>query len=299
MPEFKRLSDVANQVLEVFTLRIRDAFIQDGILTIQLPGDPEVITSAKERILHGQSIDSAWIQNQLSQLGSSSKVVVADDQHPLDIASCDICIVLIIGEQRYVVGILRDKWPEGYLAPGGCPKSFNELLNPESVAEREAGEELIITNSSDSPSCYIFRETSEREKDEILLALDSFRVKDISKFVQLSHRKIASVIGHAKSLVIWQNGRRISWTNDANITITPLSGLVSVTYYWEINLPMPLNKLRLFDGERLPNGSFLGRAVQLKQKDKVKAIFVKGIDIFNKTWQGSMMASRIRDPKNL
>ncbi|MFA6436831.1 MAG: hypothetical protein WC242_01780 [Candidatus Paceibacterota bacterium] len=308
---FKQLSEVTGQRVDLLTVRTTNASVFQNQLVVHLNPDPEVLTTSRERREHGQSDNHEWLKSQIKKVESSSSIAiinVADQDHPLEVVTGDVCVVLVVEGKRYIVSLLRDIWPVGWLSPGGCPRSFIELLNIVAVAEREACEELIIADTDINIYVLDSPQNVARHK-EILRILGLYEHKQKFHFLCTAQvRELSPYPGHANRLTIYQGGEQLCDIGNLNLSIDPVTASVAATLYWEIELPIPLSKLRLFDGELLPDGSLLGRPVRLTQKialaeapsndkDEVAALFYRGINVLNTSWLSPTMASRIVDPK--
>jgi len=309
---FRQLSEVAGQRVDLLTVRTTNASVFQNQLVVHLNLDPEVLTTSRERREHGQIDNHDWLRRQLEKVAQSSTMTtipVADllTYHPLEILTGDICVILIIEGKRYVVSFLRDIWPVGWLSPGGCPKSFTELLNIVAVATREICEELIITDSDDNVYSLVSPQDETRQ-EEIQRILRLYGHKQEFNFRRARVRELSPYPGHANRLIIYQGEKQLCDIGNLNLSIDPLTASVAATLYWEIELPIPLTKLQLFDGELLPDGSLLNRPIRLTQrvalseapsneKDEVAALFCRGINVLNTDWLSSAMASRIVDPR--
>lgn len=296
---FKRLSEVVGQRVDLLTVRATDVSVFQSQMIVRIDENLDVLTTSQERKEHGQSGDHQWFENKLTRIRNVSEIAVfllANANHPLEVVTGDVCIILVIEGKRYIVSFLRDIWPVGWLSPGGCPRSFKELLDPKTVAAREVGEELIITDSDNN----IYSLGLSEEKILKILAL--YGQRQDFKFREARVQEIKPCIGNvANLLAFYQGEKQISLVDNVNVTLDPATASISVTLYWEIELPVPVSRLRLFDGELLPNGSLLNRPVRLTQRpyfgDEVRAIFCHGINVLETGWLSPAMASRIVDPK--
>ncbi|TRZ83488.1 hypothetical protein D4R86_00645 [bacterium] len=306
--EFKRLGEVINQETDVLTLRTTNAYLrsdelQSNEIVIRIDQDPEVLTSSKERREHGQNSDSAWFEKQLEiwKEAQENHVIVATPDHPLEVITCDVCPILLIDGKRYIASFLRDIWPVGWLIPGGCPSSFRELLIPRRVAFRELQEELIILDNKNV--AYSFGASEET----LLKILKSYRITPKS-IIRTRIQDIPPFPGHAGNLRIMEREKEMLSIGNINATIDPYTASVAITLYCEIEIPVPLSELRLFDGEFIGHSDTLvNRAVRLTkkiaipevgEKDEVVAIFVSGNNVLSTKWISPAIASRAIDPSH-
>src|SRR3989344_8808455 len=117
------------------------------ILYARIRDNMEMCEATADRRAHSAETDARWFRDRLTQFaGGEFSVPIGTDEHPLEVVTGDTCMVLVIESQRYIVSFLRDIDPVGWIIPGGCPQSLDELLHPEKAAERECGEEVIITD---------------------------------------------------------------------------------------------------------------------------------------------------------
>ena len=298
--EFKRLSEVGEQT-GVLTLRTTRAHLYSNELLVRIDQNPEVLTSSKERKEHCQSSNPVWLREQLEMWEGAreDRVTVATSDHPLEVMTCDVCPILLIDGKRYVVSFLRDIWPVGWLIPGGCPLSFRELLVPTRVAFRELEEELIILDNNDT--AYTFGISEEA----LFKVLKGYRVTP-KNIVQIPMQDIPPFPGHASILRIMEGEKNYLSIGNINVTIDPHIGSVAITFYCEIEIPVSLSELRLFDGEFLGNSDVLiNRAVRLterfaisevNEKDEPVAIFVSGNNVLSADWTSPATRIRATDP---
>jgi hypothetical protein len=98
----------------------------------------------------------------------------------------------------------------------------------------------------------------------------------------------------------------ISLIDNVNVTVDPYIGSVAITLYCEIEIPVSLSMLRLFDGEFLGKSNVLiNRAVKLTEriaisevdeKDEPVAIFVSGNNVLSTGWHSPTTRIRATDP---
>jgi len=138
--------------LNFCTARATEAWLQKkakkerAVLYVELDGNTEFITNGRERREHFRSIDSAWLEKQLKK--DSKDIRIADLDHPLEVISGDVCLILKIEGEKYILSQYRDIEPIGWLIPGGLPKNLEELCYPIDVATREVREEVLIADTS-------------------------------------------------------------------------------------------------------------------------------------------------------
>ena len=293
---FKRLSEVSESEVSLLTARSRCVLLQNGELVIELEDDPEVLTSSKERRLHAETTDSVWIEKQLArylETGETARIACADVA--LEVLTADTCVVLASEGKMYTVSFLRDIDPVGWLIPGGCPSFYQEIFEPVRIAKREMAEELIIM-----------------DKDGIAysLGLSESAMINVLKKYQVSPRQVQSLKYSPCSppqclstqVHLKRPGHNDVLIDNINATIDPMVGSVAITTYVEIDLPFPIKQLRLFDGEILPDGQILNRAVRLRNMrqdslvETTIAYFVSGNNLMTQGWINECMANRAKHP---
>ena len=74
---------------------------------------------------------------------------------------------------------------------------------------------------------------------------------------------------------------------------------MAITLYWEINLPIGLEELRIFDGEKKERtGALINRPIRLTTEDGVlAAIFSQGENILSAGWITEAEKGRAVIPK--
>lgn len=304
---FKRWSDLGQEAkISLFTIRATDVRLKPphGIFVKFDPkSNPEVITSAKERKIHGEKSDSSWFKSRLSAVTVYD--YIANHDHPLEVATADICPILKIGGQRYLVSFLRDIWPEGWLIPGGCPQNPEELLiSLEATAQREFFEELIIANNQ---TRIPYRRGFGIHEIFSKNILDYYKLKCSDDAPCLLIEKTKPVPGQAEQLLI-ESHMGFSQIANVNVTVDPVTASLAITSYWEIDLgDINLSQLCLCDGEELSNGALIDRYIRLTQQNKIAALFRSGRNIpqeewadhqeaLSADWLSPSMAARCVDP---
>lgn len=273
---FKTLAEVLENGNEgnLLTLRATKAFLEKGAagrrwLIVYVSDDTEVITSSRERREHFKTADRQWLENQLSLWENGVSVDIGSGEHPLEVITGDTCPLLVINGEEYIPSILRDIPPVGWLLPGGCPANLEEVLHPDRVALREAQEELLIADSAAHAYSFCINEKMVRENFAAIGV-------ELAEIKMISVERPMPIMGDADELVM-------VYKEDVIRTITSIfidSEIASTaaTLYLRLHVPVEnVEKLRLFDGELLPNGTALKRPVRLLKKDgSFAALYLNG-----------------------
>lgn len=277
---FKKLKEFTEES-SLLTVRCTNAWLEKKpipTLFVTIEEEMEVLTSSEERLKHSKSISPTWLEEQLKKWknGDASRIDVATPEHPLEVLTGDIALILVIEGKKYLLSVFRDISPIGWLIPGGCPRNKKELLNPRLLASRECAEEILI--SDDKGRVYnIYPSTEELEENIREWKLVS------PEIVSILPTELPPKGGDVRNLVIEHDGRY--QIENINVLINSRTASVAVTIYWKVILPIKLKNLRLFDGEKNPEGKLLNRPIRLTDKnEKVKAIFSGGHNILLSTW---------------
>ncbi len=285
MEGFKRLNEfIEGRTGQFLTAKTTKAWLekfgQKKTLHVVLKNDSEILTTSKERKKHFENVDREWFEKQLKKWNreKTKRIEIATPDHPLEVITGDTCPVLKIEGERYILSFYRDITPQGWLIPGGCPRNFQELLNPKIVAQREFCEEVLIGDIQGK--VYYFHSISDELKENF----ESWRLEP-TEIKPLFGRELSLEKGHANNLDI-RIGDKGEKTKDISIFVDSEIASVSATVYWEGKLRIKLSDLRLFDGERLKDGSLLNRPVRLTniRDESLAAIFVHGQNILSARW---------------
>jgi len=283
--EFKKLGEVLakEEKTSLLTVRATEAFLvrKDEINTLQivLNGNNEILTSSKERRRHFGISAPDWFSKQLEEFckPGAAKTVIATIEHPLEVITADVCLILEIGGEDYILSIFRDIPPIGWLIPGGCPSYLEELLNPRLTALRELSEEIVIADTKGRVYVFDFPGIED---------IKSYSVWNLkpSEIVPLAVEKVFSKKGDAQILSIEYNGKKYI-TEDVNVFVDPQTASTTIVLYIRVFLQIGISQLRLFDGEVLDDGALLNRPVRLSTKQgKIAALFHRGLNIFSASW---------------
>ena len=200
-------------------------------------------------------------------------IQIGHQAQPLEVICGDVAMILKIEGKKYLVSFFRDIDPVGWLVAGGCPRSRKEFLDVKALAVREASEEIVIANKY-SKAYQLFPLREELEANIQILNLD------INEVVTPIVREVPPVEGDAQNLKIVFNGREVE-VKGVNVTVDCEIASVALTFYYEVELPIALDELKIFDGELFPNRTPIHRPAQLTDKDGNQvAIFCRGHNIF-------------------
>ena len=289
---FKKLKEVAEGRVNLLTVKTTAAWLErepEPNLHIVIDDTMEALTSSGDRKEHFKTA-STWLKEQLEKWQNPlvSKIEVATAEHPLEVVCGDVAPILVIKGKKYLVSFFRDIEPVGWLVPGGCPRNREELLNPRQLAVRECGEELLIGDKRGR--IYNFLPSSA----EVIETIQAWKLEPVD-FISLSPKELPPAKGHAQNLVMEYHDTK-KWTKNVNVTIDHQTASVAITLYWEINLPIGLEELRIFDGEK--TGALINRPIRLTTEDGVlAAIFSRGENILSAGWITEAEKGRAIIPK--
>lgn len=279
---FKKLKEVAEGRVNLLTVRTTEAWLErepEPNLHIVIDDIMEALTSSADRKEHFKTA-SVWLKEQLEKWQNPlvAKIAVATAEHPLEVVCGDVAPILVIKGKKYLVSFFRDIEPVGWLIPGGCPRSREELLNPRQLAVRECGEELLISDTRGR--IYNFLPSSA----EVIETIQAWKLEPV-EFVLLSPKELPPIKGHVQNLVVVYHDAE-KWTKNVNVTIDHQTASVAITLYREINLPIGLEELRIFDGEkREGTGALINRPIRLTTEEgSLVAIFSRGENILLAGW---------------
>ncbi|OGL88756.1 hypothetical protein A3H75_00400 [Candidatus Uhrbacteria bacterium RIFCSPLOWO2_02_FULL_51_9] len=301
--EFARLSRVLSDSrvgnpVPFITVRATDATLtRDGetrILYVRMRDDTEVCANNADRRSHFVGADAGWFRDRLERFtGGIFNIPIGTPEHPLEIVTGDTCLVLVIEGARYVVSFLRDIDPVGWLIPGGCPQSLDELLQPKIVANRECMEEVIITDREGTILWHADRNNVLGETFKAAFA--GWRLKTESVRLLESQPIPTAGIGTADRLVIEYAGKKHETT--APVFIGPEIASAAITLYREVEIPVPLADLHLYDGEMTPKGELIRRAVRLTDVwGNMVALFTNGLNALEMPWNTPRTADQATPP---
>ena len=303
MVKFKRLNEIDEEEPgDLLTIRITNALLKKKVgkngeeiktLEVTIEENSEVMTNSKEREEHRKKMKNQdnWFDKKLRQFKDPERkkpVTIADPNHPLEIITGDVSLLIRIEGKYYYLFICRDIDPEGWINPGGCPENIKELYNPLHVAKRECGEEAcILEKKGKAYTAYSLCFSKEEWiKNHIcwLLKKDIYPQEIIE--LELKRDKIFPERGDAQNLVI-KRGSKEENVEDVNIFINTKKASVKIMLYWEVKLPVKMDELMMFDGE---DENKINRPVGLFTEVEIKnevhpphpdVIFVSGQDILS------------------
>lgn len=282
---FKKLKEIAEGRTDLLTIRCTNAWLErnsEPTIFVEINDEMEALTSSRERREHFKTA-SPWLAEQLARWKNSDipKITVATQEYPLEVFTGDTALVLVIEGKRYLYSIYRDIYPKGWLMPGGCSRSREELLNPRMLIARECSEEILISDIVGK--IYNFS-TSANEVMESVEAWQKERALIAGEVVSLSVEELPLAKGDAQNMIIRLNGRETKIEN-ITVMIDATTASVSTSTSLGVVLPIKLNELRLFDGEKLPNKVLLNRPVRLTdEQGDWSALFSRGDNIFLAGW---------------
>lgn len=282
---FKKLGEVIEGRVLLLTIRTTEAWLEGPNLYIVVNEEMEALTTSKEREVHFETA-SNWLKEQLKKWEEKkeSKVEVATVKHPLEVVTGDVAPILVIEGKRYLISVYRDIPPEGWLMPGGCPRTREELFNPKPLAIREGAEEILISDK-EGRVYNLFPSTTGMEENIQALELEPKEIISLPVTELLpSEIELPPSASHAQNLIMRFNGQERQ-TKDVSVTVDDSCASVAITRYFEITLPFNLSELKLFDGEKFPNGTLINRPVRLTDEGgREVAIFSRGQNILAAGW---------------
>ena len=282
---FKKLKEIAEGRTDLLTIRCTNVWLErnpEPTIFVEINDEMEVLTSSQERREHFKTA-SLWLAEQLARWKNSDvpRITVATQEYPLEVLTGDTALVLAIEGKRYLYSIYRDIYPKGWLVPGGCSRSREELLNPRILIARECVEEVLIGDTAGK--IYNFS-TSVNEVMENIEAWQKERALIAGEIVSLPAEELPLAKGAARNMIIRLNGQERKVEN-ITVVIDATVASVATNTYLEVVLPIKLNELRLFDGEKLPNKVLLNRPVRLTDgQGDWSAIFSRGDNLFLADW---------------
>ncbi len=273
---FKKLKEVSEGRTDLLTVRSTNVWLSrrpESTIHIRIDEEMEALTTSKERGQHFKTA-SPWLRDQIGRWRGSdiAEIEVASKKYPLEVIAGDIALILVIEGEKYLVSFFRDIDPVGWLVAGGCPRSRKEFFTIKELAIREASEEILISDK-EKRAYQLFPSREEMEDNIQALKLD------IKEVIRLPARELAPPKGDAQDLIIVFEGREIK-TEGVNVTVDHEVASVAVILYYEVELPIRLSELMIFDGERFPDKTPIHRPAQLTDKDGNQlAIFSRGHNI--------------------
>ncbi|MCX6764332.1 MAG: hypothetical protein NTU58_01355 [Candidatus Nealsonbacteria bacterium] len=282
---FKKLKEIAEGRTDLLTIRCSNAWLErnpEPTIFVELNDEMEVLISSRDRREHFKTA-SPWLAEQLEKWRNSDvqKITVATKEYPLEIFAGDTALILVIEGKRYLYSAHRDIYPKGWLLPGGCSRSREELLNPRILMSRECAEEVLITDQEGK--IYNFS-NSINEMMENVKAWQKEGSLTPGNMIPLSVKELSLAKGDVRNIVIRLNGQESKIENIA-VTIDAKIAEVSTCIYLEAVLPIKLNELRLFDGEKLPDKTLLNRPIKLTdEQGDCPALFSRGNNLFISGW---------------
>lgn len=286
---FKKLKEVADGRVDLLTVRTTEAWLKREpapTLYVNLNEEMAALTTSQERIEHFKTA-SEWLRCQIEKWKNPAvtEIRVASVEHPLEVVTGDIALTLAIEGKKYLVSFYRDISPIGWLIPGGCPRSREELFQPKTLAARECKEEALVSDTKGK--IYDFYPSIAGIEESI----PAWGLKP-TEFVPLLPKEFPPIRGDAQNLIMRLGGREVK-TKDVNVTIDPQTASVSITLYWEVTLPVKFEELRIFDGEKSPKGELINRTVRLTDQAGLPvAYFSRGDNISLAGWNSETTKER-------
>lgn len=285
---FKKLKEIAEGRIDLLTVRCTNAWLEkkpEPTLFVEINDEMEVLITSRDRKEHFKAAASPWLAERLERFKKSdiSEIKLATKKHPLEVFTGDTSLVLVIEGKKYLCSIYRDIYPKGWLVPGGCSRSREELFNPKILISRECGEEILITDQKGTiyPFSSSISEMAENVRSwqkEGSLSLTA------GSIFPLSAKELSLAKSDAQNIVIRINGREEKIENISVMIDTEVSS-ASACVCLEAVLPIKFSELRLFDGEKSPDKNLLNRPIRLTdEKDDCKAIFSRGNNLFIADW---------------
>ncbi|GEM_PF-4605868 len=282
----REVLEIGEEHKGILTARATEAYLArevDGsTLTAKITDLTEVLTTSRERREHFKTADKMWLSRQLEKWNNGDNyVVIATRDHPLEVITNDVCLLLTIEGIPYLVSTLRDIAPIGWLISGGCPNNFSELKAPHEIAFREVCEEVLIGDVNGN--AYTFGLLDEHVQmlfSKLGLSLGP-SIKRLS-LETIKPKRQSGKNADASWFHLHTQTSKFSLdtcVHNAVIDIDPEIASACTTLYCNITLPtsMCLQDLRLYDGEELPDGTMLKRPMRLTKKDGACiALFIQG-----------------------
>ena len=286
--KLKRLCEIErSDEFNIFTIESEKAILsrKERMLRVILTDYSRVLTTSRERRHHFKRFNKDWLLAELRK--KSEGVEIATEISPLEFLTGDVCLLLEIEGKLYALEYLRDIEPRGWLLPGGCPRSLEELFNPRRVAEREVSEEVIIGDVEGSFYSFDFypREKvvfNEKEHETRLLKTEELFFGN----------------GDANTLIFLRGTQ--THILKGNFFIDWKTGSVANCFYRLVKFLGRLEDIQIYDGERTEDGNLINRSARLiDPTDKsLHALFrsgknlllkenrniLKNIDIFKYGW---------------
>lgn len=265
---FRRLIDIKGKLNpQLLTIRVIEAYlIKEPVETlyVNLNDDLEVITNSQGVQEHFKETDAGWLQKRFEEWEKPEvrEVRIATPEHPLEVLDTAICLILSIEGRDYIPIIYRDIYPKGWVIPGGRTKNLREIFSPELCAIRELSEEVLIVDTKGR--IYYFYPSATSLIEEHVQKRGLKPTEEKSLYIE---RLAFPKKGNVQNLVVEMNGKERK-ARDVNIFIDSQTATTTAAFYWKLNLPVPLEELKVFDGERGEDGSLLDRETRLTEVNK-------------------------------
>ena len=277
----RKLKDIApREELNLLTVLARQVHLErrngKSYLVAHITDDDKVLTSSRERRQHFNDVDTERFQQQLKiwKNGEEDRVIIANLDHPLEFIAGGICPILVLDDGEFVVSVRRDIFPKGFLIFGGCPVSIEELLNPRLTAVREAIEELLLGDTGG-------RVFSIGDPTVLKQGLQDWGV-EVKEILPAKIEEVYSARGVAQHLELHMliNGH-VETRNipDVNLFLDADVASLQLVLEWRISFPAGIKvaDLRVWDGERLPDGHLIRRLVRLSTPQGLtRAFYMNG-----------------------
>ena len=229
------------------------------------------LQSAYERHIHHSHHKQAWLEEQLSKEGTR---IIATQTHPIEFCCSDIALYI----NNSLLAVYRDIPPVGWILPGGCPESLEELLDPQRVGEREFSEEILIVNPQNKIAYMLFPHYENIMRTNLKKqGMSGFKI--VYPAPTPLRRK-----SQGERIVIFWKGReitlRVPWFINTEI------GTITIIRAFSVQLP----EVVLFDCE-VNKGNLLNRPVGLFKGGELIKMFVGGRKIFPQKWATKLHSS--------
>ena len=198
----KRLKDFVEGRFDLLTIRTTEAYLTRSpvkTLEVFLDEDSEILTSSREREVHFTENSPGWYNLRLNKWrqGEVDKIRIATIQHPLEVVTGDICLILVIEGKEYALSVFREV---GWLLPGGCPKNLEEVFYPSLTAQREIAEEILI---GDTEGRIYILSCLEETLDQVIETAHKWKLEPEDRsIVTLPYEEVFPEKGDATSLIM-------------------------------------------------------------------------------------------------
>ena len=219
--------------------------------------------SSQQRRQHFKEVDQKWLKEKLKEGGS-----IATHRHPIEFFTSDIAMFI----NDALIAVYRTIPPEGWILPGGCPESFEELLDPKRVGEREFSEEILLLNKRERIVYVVFPHYEKIVREN----MKKWGVDDY-KIIHLSPKPISLKPQGTKIVLFFQRKEitlRVPWFIATEI------GTIVIIRAFSVELP----GVDLFDCEVDAQENLLNRPVGLFKGGELMKMFVGGRQVLPHKW---------------